>query len=120
MTDATADPLPDVARALRSPYLPVVFERLARCGGYLGHVWSQLAPSVETEGFRQSALYLADMALDAVEADLEPGSTLEALRDAGVDAATLERIVAMLDVFQWVTPQTLLLLAALTEASEQP
>jgi hypothetical protein len=100
--------------------VPAVFEALARCDGYLAIVWPQLAPSVETAGFRDSALYLADMALEAVAAELEPALTREALRVAGLGAHALEAVVATLDVFQWVTPQTLLLCAALAEAAEQP
>ncbi len=96
-----------------------MFDRLARCEGYLDAVWSRLAPSVETAGFRDSARYLADMALEAVEAELgvaAPGAPLTF--DLRPDA--LEAAVASLDVFQWVAPQALLLCAALAEAAEQP
>lgn len=103
--------LPAIAHALRSPFVPEAFEALARCDGYLDVVWAQLAPSVETAGFRDSALYLADMALDAAAAELEP---------AEASAALLDPIVSTLDAFQWVTPQTLLVCAALLEATERP
>lgn len=113
-------PLAEIARALRSPFVPSVFDALGRCDGYLDLVWPQLAPSVETAGFRDSALYLADMALEAVESEFEPALTRAALRAADLDAHALEAVAATLDVFQWVTPQTLLLCAALAEAAERP
>jgi hypothetical protein len=38
----------EIARELRSPFVPVVFDALARCDGYLAIVWPRLAPSVVT------------------------------------------------------------------------
>src|SRR5687767_9153164 len=61
----------DLARALRSPVVPEVFETLEQTG-YLASVWPQLKPSVETAGFLSSALYMADMALEAVLETYEP------------------------------------------------
>lgn len=111
----------EVARALRAPFVPRVFERLAACEGYLDAVWPQLMPSVETSGFLGSALYIADMALDAVTETYEPVLSRTVLADAGtltMDEA--EALLDVLDAFHWVQPQTLLIVAALAEAFDAP
>ena len=119
----TAPPVPtpqDVATALRAPYVPAVIASLGRCTGYLEAVWPQLAPSVETTGFVGSALYMADMALDAVEAVYQPALSREQLLGGALTPEDLERLLAVLDVFHWVQPQLLLLCAALAEAHAAP
>ncbi len=108
-----------VAAVLRTPRVPALFEVLDRTG-YLAHVWPQLASSVETAGFIGSALYMADMALDAVEAEYEPQLSRESLLARGLARTDLDALLATLEVFQWVQPQTLLLCAALAEAWERP
>lgn len=116
-----ADHAGEVARALRAPFVPRVVERLAACEGYLDVVWRQLAPSVETAGFLGSALYLADMALDAVTEAYEPVLSRATLAERGVlapdEAAAL---LDVLDAFHWAQPQTLLIAAALAEAFDAP
>lgn len=107
----------EIAAALRSPFVPAVFTRLAKAGAYLDTVWPQLRASVDTAGFLGSALYMADMALDAVEEVYEPVLDRASL---GLSETELEHIAAVLDVFHWVQPQELLLLAALAEAWERP
>jgi len=106
-------------QALRSPFVPTVVAQLAATG-YLGLVWPQLAPSLETAGFLGSALYMSDMALDAVEEVYEPVLSRDSLRAAGLSDAQLDEIGAVLDVFHWVQPQLLLIVAALAEAWEEP
>lgn len=114
--------IPDeIAAALRAPFVPEFVSRLAAAGRYLDVVWPQLAPSLETAGFVGSALYMADMALDAVETVYdEPLLDRDFLLDGGLGADELRGIEAVLDVFQWVQPQQLLMFAALAEAWERP
>jgi hypothetical protein len=111
---------PAIAAALRAPFVPEVFTRLAEAGRYLDVVWPQVAASVETAGFLGSALYMVDMALDAVEEAYEPVLDRASLVVGGLGPAELGRVEAVLDVFHWVQPQQLLLCAALAEAWEQP
>ena len=58
-------PAEQLARALGSPFVPAVLGELD-AGGYLARVWPRLAPSVATQGFLHSALYMADMAADTM------------------------------------------------------
>ena len=109
-----------MARALGSPFLPGVLEELGGAGDYLACVWPQLEPSVATQGFLNSALYMADMASDGIEESYEPELSREALLAGGITSAELERLLAVLDVFQWLQPQLLLLLSALAEAWDDP
>ncbi len=109
-----------MARALGSPFLPGVLEELGGAGDYLACVWPQLEPSVATQGFLNSALYMADMASDGIEESYEPELSREALLAGGITSAELERLLAVLDVFQWLQPQLLLLLSALAEAWDEP
>jgi hypothetical protein len=109
-----------VAAALRAPFVPGVVRALDGAGGYLAAVWPQLQPSVETAGFLGSALYMVDMSLDAVEQVYEPVLSRASLLDGGLAAVDIERIEAVLDVFHWLQPQLLLLLAALAEAWKRP
>ncbi len=109
-----------VAAALRSPFVPEVVRALDGAGGYLAEVWPQLQPSVETAGFLGSALYMVDMSLDAVEQVYEPVLSRASLLVGGLTADEIERIEAVLDLFHWLQPQLLLLLAALAEAWKQP
>ncbi len=110
--------LHEIARTLRAPFVPRVFEQLAACDTYLDVVWTQLAPSVDTAGFRGSALYLADMALDAVLETYEPVLSPQSLESRSVSAEDVRDILGALDVLHWVQPQTLLICAALAEAFE--
>jgi hypothetical protein len=109
----------EIRQALRSPYVPQSLERLASAEGYLETVWPLVRSSVETAGFLGSALYMTDMALDAVEGVYEPVLTREGLLAAGASASDLDQIAAVVDVFHYVQPQLLLLLAALAEAMEK-
>ncbi|MGE0134835.1 MAG: hypothetical protein AB7L91_06875 [Dehalococcoidia bacterium] len=110
----------EIAAALRSPFVPEVFARLGEAGRYLEVVWPQLRPSVETAGIVGSGLYMADMALDAVEAVYEPVLDRASLLAGGLGADAMREVEAVLDVFHWVQPQELLICAALAEAWEHP
>ena len=109
-----------VAAALRSPLVPEVVAALGRCEGVLEAVWPQLEPSVETAGFLGSALYMADMALDAVEEVYEPALSRETLLGGALSEDDLACLLDVLDVFQRVQPQLLLLCSALAEARDAP
>ena len=115
----TAPTPSQIAEAFRSPVVPELFARLDATPNYLAHVWPVLATSIDTAGFLGSALYLADMALDAVEEVYEPTLSRDALVAATSDAAIV-RIEAILDVFQYLQPQALLAGAALAEAFDRP
>ena len=117
MTAMTAE---QIAAALRSPFVPDVVAALARCEGVLEAVWPQLAPSLETAGFFGSALYMADMAIEAVEEVYEPALSTASLLAGALDEDGLAQLLAVLDVFQWLQPQLLLLCAALAEARDAP
>lgn len=106
----------EVVEALRTPLTPTLLRDLGATPAMLGYVWAQLAPSVDTAGFLGSALYMADMALDAVEEVYdEPQLSRDALLAGGLAEAELEHLVAVLDVFHWLHPQLLLLAAAIAE-----
>jgi hypothetical protein len=111
--------LAEMRAALRLPFTPEGLARLAEVPGYLSFVWPQVAPSVATAGFLGSARYMADMALDAVEAVYEPELSHSALFDAGLSLSDLEALTATVDLFHYVQPQWLLLLAALAEAFDR-
>lgn len=117
---ATTSLAVQAARALRAPFVPGPLAELARCGEYLALVWPQIAPSVETAGFLGSALYMADMALDAVEAVYQPILSRRSLLDGALEARDLPRLEATLDVFHWYQPQLLLALSALAEGWDAP
>ena len=106
----------EIRRALRSPYLPDAVDRLAAVEGYLEVVWPRVRSSVETAGFLGSAMYMTDMALDAVEQVYEPVFTRADLAAAGASEADLSGLEGVIDVFHYVQPQVLLVLAALAEA----
>ncbi len=108
------------AEALRSPFVPRPLLDLASCGAYLALVWPQLAPSVETAGFVGSALYMVDMALDAVESVYQPILSRQSLLGGALTEADLAQLETTLDTFHWVQPQVLLLLAALAEGWDAP
>ncbi len=107
-----------IARAIGSPFVPAVLSALEMADGYLEHVWPQLEPSVATQGFLGSALYMADMASDEIEASYESGLSRSLFIGGGLAPDDLNRLLAVLDVFHWLQPQLLLLLSALAEAWE--
>ncbi len=117
MSDAL---LAEIRGVLCLPFAPAPLARLVQVEGYLEFVWPQVASSVETAGFLGSARYMADMALDAVEAVYEPVLTRDALREAGMTEADLDALAAIIDLFHYTQPQLLLLLAALAEAFDRP
>ena len=111
----------EIAAGLRTSFVPSILRQLADIDGFLEAVWPQLAPSVDTAGFLGSALYMADMALDAVEEVYdEPTLSRDSLLAGAMSEADLDQLVAVLDVFHWLQPQLLLMLAALAEAHEAP
>ena len=111
----------EIAEAFRSPVAPELFELLrAGAPSYLAHVWPVLATSIDTAGFLGSALYMADMALDACEEVYEPVLSRQGFVDAGVTSDQLHSVEAVLDVFHYLEPQALLAGAALAEAFERP
>ena len=120
MADAAAPPtLAEVAATFRAPVAPEFFARLLDdAPRYLAHVWPVLKTSVDTEGFIGSALYMADMALDAVEEAYEPVLTPDGIREA-VPSEELAAVEQALDVFHYLQPQALLAGAALAEAFER-
>ncbi len=121
MTQSSAvDVAGQVARGLRTSFVPAQIAELSRCGDYLALVWPQLAPSLETAGFLGSALYMADMTLDAVEGVYQPILTRESLLAGALTTADLAQLEAVLDVFHWMQPQLLLVLAALAEGWDAP
>jgi len=109
----------EVAAAFRSPVAPELVTRLEATPNYLAYVWPVLAASIDTAGFLGSALYLADMALDAVEEAYEPLLSRDALLQS-LPAAELEQVDAVLAVFHYLQPQALLAGAALAEAFDRP
>lgn len=109
----------DIRLAFRSPLLPAAVDQLARAEGYLAVVWPRIASSVETAGFLGSALYMSDMALDAVEQVYDPIFTRDDLVDAGLTEGDLAAVADVIDVFHYVQPQVLLALAALAEAMDR-
>ncbi len=111
--------LDEIARSLRIPFVPGAVRDLGAVDGFLECVWPQLAPSVDTAGFLGSALYMTDMALDAVEAVYEPVLSRDSLQAGGLDGDDMAQVEAVLDVFHWTHPQLLLLLAALAEAKDR-
>ena len=116
-SEAIAD---GIAAALRVPLVPSLVEALDSIPGFLPFVWPQLAPSVATAGFLGSALYMADMALDAVEGVYdEPLLSRTTLLAGGLAEEELDQLVAAVDVFHWLHPQLLLLAAALAEGFER-
>ena len=111
----------EITAGLRASFVPAVFHQLAETEGFLGAVWPQLAASVDTAGFLGSALYMADMALDAVEEVYdEPELSRESLLGGALTETDLDQVIAVLDVFHWLQPQLLLLLSALAEARDAP
>lgn len=105
---------------LRSPFVPQAVRLLAEADGYLEVVWPRLTTSVETAGFTGSALYMADMALDAVEQVYEPVMSPETLLAAGMTGDDLDQLAGVIDVFHYVQPQVLLVVAAMAEAYGRP
>ncbi|MGE3961169.1 MAG: halocarboxylic acid dehydrogenase DehI family protein [Dehalococcoidia bacterium] len=106
----------EVRLALRSPILPDAIERLAAVEGYLEAVWPRIRSSVETAGFIGSAMYMTDMALDAVEQVYDPVFTRDDVLAAGASEMDLAALGEVIDVFHYVQPQVLLLVAAFAEA----
>lgn len=119
--DSTPPALDEIATAFRSPVTPELFAALrADAPAYLAHVWPVLLASIDTAGFLGSALYMADMALDACEEVYEPVLSRDAFLEAGVTAGDLQAVEAVLDVFHYLQPQALLAGAALAEAFDRP
>ena len=117
---AAADRSAEVAAALRVSFVPEFARELAAVPGFLDYAWPVLHPSVDTAGFLGSALYMADMALDAVEEVYdEPQVSPATLVASGVGPEELDQLLDVVDVFHWLHPQLLLLAAALAEAFER-
>lgn len=112
--------LAEMAAGLHTSFVPAVVRQLADIDGFLSAVWPQLAPSLDTAGFLGSALYMADMALDAVEEVYDdPTLSRESLLAGALSEADLDQVIAVLDVFHWLHPQLLLLTSAIAEGFQR-
>lgn len=122
MTDESIAPeVGEIADAFRAPLAPELFERLhAEAPAYLAYVWPVLAASIDTAGFLGSALYMADMALDACEEAYAPVRSRDGFLADGVASEAIASVESVLDVFHYLLPQALLAGAALAEAFERP
>jgi hypothetical protein len=122
IADGSMVPEPgEIAEAFRAPVAPELFQRLyMEAPHYLAQVWPVLAASINTAGFLGSALYMADMALDACEEVYEPVISREGLVEAGVASEDLSAVDLVLDVFHYLQPQALLAGASLAEAFDRP
>ncbi len=108
-----------IASALRTPFAPSLLRDLEVAPTLLAYLWAQLATSVDTAGFLGSALYMADMALDAVEEVYAPQLGQQTLIEGGLASTDLDELVAVLDVFHWLHPQLLLLTSAVAEGFQR-
>jgi hypothetical protein len=101
----------EIKHSFHIPFVPTAFQRLAETQDYLQHVWPALKFSLDTVGFLSSACYMSDMAMDATEEVYEPIFSL-----ASNETRELAQII---DLFHYVQPQILLILAALREALDR-
>jgi hypothetical protein len=119
--ESIAPELGEIAEVFRTPLAPELFDRLrAQAPAYLAHVWPVLAASIDTAGFLGSALYMADMALDACEEAYAPVLSRDGFLAEGVTPEAITSVESLLDVFHYLLPQALLAGAALAEAFERP
>ena len=101
----------------RSKWIPSLFNQLETdAPNYLTYIWPTVMKSIDTQGFLGSALYMADMALDACELVYEPQTSRSDLVSHGMTNTDIHELEAVLDLFHYVQPQVLLIGAALAEA----
>ena len=101
----------------RSKWIPSLFNQLETdAPNYLTYIWPTVMKSIDTQGFLGSALYMADMALDACELVYEPQTSRSDLVSHGMTNTDIQELEAVLDLFHYVQPQVLLIGAALAEA----
>ena len=101
----------------RSKWIPSLFNQLETdAPNYLTYIWPTVMQSIDTQGFLGSALYMADMALDACELVYEPQTSRSDLVSHGMTNTDIHELEAVLDLFHYVQPQVLLIGAALAEA----
>ena len=101
----------------RSKWIPSLFNQLETdAPNYLTYIWPTVMKSIDTQGFLGSALYMADMALDACELVYEPQTSRSDLFSHGMTNTDIQELEAVLDLFHYVQPQVLLIGAALAEA----
>ena len=101
----------------RSKWIPSLFNQLETdAPNYLTYIWPTVMQSIDTQGFLGSALYMADMALDACELVYEPQTSRSDLVSHGMTNTDIQELEAVLDLFHYVQPQVLLIGAALAEA----
>jgi len=101
----------EIKQLFHIPFIPSPFLRLSDIPEYLTHVWPAVKLSIDTMGFLNSALYMADMAMEATEEVYEP-----IFCPASDEIKELAHVI---DVFHYVQPQILLTLAALREALDR-
>ena len=104
----------------RSKWFPSLFNQLETdAPKYLSYIWPSVIKSIDTQGFLNSALYMADMALDACELVYDPQTDRSDLMLQGMTSIEIQELETVLDLFHYVQPQVLLIGAALADAFDR-
>lgn len=101
----------EIRRALRSPNVNLIYRLLASRPEYLAAAWQQIGPNLASRYLEREAERLRGLAA------LEVGSAGASLRRGpealGVGPADLDRIRAVVDLFNYANPKNLIVVTAL-------
>ena len=103
-----------IKSTLRSPFLPTPFKKLLQHKIYFENFFMQIVPSIDTQGFIDSALYISDISLEPVESIISINEYKKIFNN--YDLEYQNNIISILNIFDYQQPQVLLILAALLEA----
>jgi len=104
----------NILQSLRSPLMPSVLEELLFFDTYSNKVLKNIFLSVNTNGFINNALYINDMSLKPLEDVIDFGSHNDFFKKN--NSNDRDQIIKILDIFTYLQPQILLILAALLES----
>tara|TARA_B110000196_G_C21145188_1_gene666181 strand:- start:2507 stop:3310 length:804 start_codon:yes stop_codon:yes gene_type:complete len=105
-----------ITSTLRSPFLPTPFKKLGQHKIYFEIFFMQILDSIDTQGFIDNALYVADISLEPVEFIIAMNEHKKFFNK--YDLEFKKNITSILNIFDYQQPQVLLILAALLEAFE--
>ena len=95
----------DIKTNLGLPFVNTDYRALARWASYFALAWNDLRPVVATPAYRQTVEAVhADFATAAHAMPNPSGLTAQALRDAAEADASLEEILEVVRLFQWLLP----------------
>ncbi|MFK7965395.1 MAG: hypothetical protein AB8C46_15650 [Burkholderiaceae bacterium] len=111
----------DIRKTLGLPFVNTDYRALARWPSYFRMAWADLQPVVSSPAYEQMLTQIHDQFVEAALRLPNPsGCTAQGLRDAARQSGSIEEVLEMVRLFQWLLPGLIANVAFFREQLRQP